>query len=410
MVNFGSQASIPPSDRNRGQSNASVGLPQRPRNPAQPRRRSGPNDGSAPKGPKKGSGGGGGRASTQSSSNGQAGRRKQPSIRESWGASSRRESRVDEEDDDDDDDDDSRIEREEEDDSKRARKRGRASSATNTQRSSLGGAGVIGRRGIPQPNQPGSHTGQDKRRQQQQRPEEEQQEKQQSGQREQNSNRDASSAPASPPKSYVHVAPYRRRVRQSAIETKWSPLTNGSLTAISATLQHAQRPILQRMSNSQLRREYTSSAFRLITHRITQKISRGLPFPPASMPANVGRAPLQSDGGREVELNFESVLDGKVNLERQLEPALDGLEVLRREKEALETELELDYKTLQNLEAGTKAQAREQRSLLRQAHVLVPAATNASANTDGEGTTSQRDGAGFELTRDEDAAMGGAFT
>ncbi|KAG5925625.1 hypothetical protein E4U53_003264, partial [Claviceps sorghi] len=68
----------------------------------------------------------------------------------------------------------------------------------------------------------------------------------------------------------------------------------------------AQRPILQRISDSQLRREHTASALRLITHRISRKISRGLPFPPASMPANVGRAPLQSDGGREVELNFES--------------------------------------------------------------------------------------------------------
>ncbi|KAG6017006.1 hypothetical protein E4U43_002579 [Claviceps pusilla] len=373
-------SNLPPNRKRAQPSTASFGLPQRPRNPAQPTGRSGTNDPGAAKK----------RKSSSNGQEGQAGQRKQTSIRESWGASSRRETRGDEEEEQDDDD-----EADEDSDSERARKRGRASGTERTQRSSLGGPGVIGRRGIPQPNQPGSRAAQDKRQgqgQQQQNP----------GQRDQESNREPSSVPPSPPKPYVHVAPYRRRVRQSVIESKWSPLANASLTAVSTTLQHAQRPILQRMSDTQLRRECTSSALRLITRRITRRIARGLPFPPASMPANVGRAPLQSDGGREVELNFESVLDGKVNLERQLEPALDGLEVLRREKEAMEEELELDYETLRNLEAGARAQAREQRSLLRKAHVLAPAAANA-----GREATSRSE---FELTRDEDAAKGGAFT
>ncbi|KAG5912792.1 hypothetical protein E4U42_001826 [Claviceps africana] len=369
-------ASIPPPNRKRGQ----------PSNAAKKRKSSG----------------GGGRQSMQSSSNGQAGQRKQLSIRESWGAPGRRRETRGEAEDDDDDDDDDEEEREDDDESAGARKRGRASDA-GAQRSSLGGAGVIGRRGIPQPNQP---------RPQQQKQQQQQQQKQHPpGQRDRDASRDASSAPPSPPKPYVHVAPYTRRVRQSAIEAKWSPLANASLTAVSTTLQDAQRPVLQRISDSQLRREHTASALRLIAHRVTRKISRGLPFPPASMPANVGRAPLQSDGGREVELNFESVLDGKGTLERQLEPALDGLEVLRREKEALEGELELDYETLRNLEAGARAQAREQRSLLRRAHVLAPAAANANANANAEAEGSSRPhGAGFEWTKDEDAARGGAFT
>ncbi|GAB0135127.1 hypothetical protein EsDP_00003475 [Epichloe bromicola] len=380
------QAPNPPPNRKRGRpSNASLGLPPRSRNPAQPRKSSGPGDpGAAAK--KRKSGGRGGRLSAQSNK-GQAGQRKQSTIRESWSTSSRRDARSD------DDEEEDEDEEEEDYDSARAKKRGRSSNAPH--RSSLGGTGVIGRRGIPQPNQPRSR-GHDKdkvkdkdKRQDQEPPDGE-----------------ASSAPPSPPKPYVHVAPHARRVRQSAIEAKWSPLANASLTAVTNTLQHTQRPILQRLSDSQLRREYTSSALRHITHRIMRKISRGLPFPPASMPANVGRAPLQSDGGREVELNFESVLDGKLNLERQLEPALDGLEVLRREKEAMEEELELDYETLRNLEAGARAQAREQRSLLRKAHVLTPA----PANSEGE-TTARDDMDGFELTRDEDAAsVGGAFT
>jgi hypothetical protein len=123
------------------------------------------------------------------------------------------------------------------------------------------------------------------------------------------------------------------------------------------------------------------------------------------MPANVGRAPLQSDAGREVELNFESVLDGKLNLERQLEPALDGLEVLRREKEAMEEELERDYVTLRNLEAGAKAQAREQRSLLKKAHVLTPS-LSMKQEDGGEGV---QDNDGFVFARDPGTASGSAF-
>ncbi|KAG5967353.1 hypothetical protein E4U57_000936 [Claviceps arundinis] len=380
-------ASNPPPNRKRAQpSNTSIG--PRSRNSAQPRKSSGPNtSGGAAKKRKSSSIGVASRLSTQSG-NAKRGRPKGSTNR---GVSSRRGTRGD-----DNDDDEAEEEYQDDDDSPRAKKRGRTSSVT--QRSSLGTSAVIGRRGIPQPNQPGSQAAPDRSQ-------------------DQDSNREASSAPPSPPKPYVHVAPYTRRVRQSIIEAKWSPLANASLTAISTTLQHAQRPILQRISDSQLRREYTSSALRLITHRITRKISRGLPFPPASMPANVGRAPLQSDGGREVELNFESVLDGKVALERQLEPALDGLEVLRREKETLEEELERDYETLRTLEAGARAQAREQRSLLRRAHVLAPVAGNENGNGNGNGNgNAEGDGDGdaeggeFELAREDDVARSGAFT
>lgn len=118
-----------------------------------------------------------------------------------------------------------------------------------------------------------------------------------------------------------------------------------------------------------------------------------------------------------MELNFESVLDGKVALERQLEPALDGLEVLRREKETLEEVLERDYETLRTLEAGARAQAREQRSLLRRAHVLAPVAGNGNRNGNAEGDgdgdaegVSGREGGEFELAREEDVARSGAFT
>lgn len=90
------------------------------------------------------------------------------------------------------------------------------------------------------------------------------------------------------------------------------------------------------------------------------------------------------DGGRELELDFERVLDASQALERQLDPALHAVELLRKEKERLERELERDYKTLQNLEAGARGQSRQQREQLKKAHVLTPHATTSRAGDDVE--------------------------
>lgn len=83
-------------------------------------------------------------------------------------------------------------------------------------------------------------------------------------------------------------------------------------------------------------------------------------------------------------MDFESVLDGAQALERQLEPILHAVELLRREKESMEVELEKDYLTLQNLEAGAKGQARERRDQIKRAHVLVPE-TMSGSRDDGVG-------------------------
>ncbi|KAJ4860903.1 CENP-Q, a CENPA-CAD centromere complex subunit domain-containing protein [Trichoderma breve] len=185
----------------------------------------------------------------------------------------------------------------------------------------------------------------------------------------------------SPSKPYPHVSPHINRVRQSTIESKWSPLPETTVAAANSMLVMAHRPVLQRLSGSEQRQNHTSAALRLVSHRITRKIARGIPFPPASMPsARVPRgrqagaapgAPGVTDG-RATELDFESVLDAKMALERQLDPALHAVELLTREKEKLERELERDYETLRNLESSAKAQGREYRGLLKKAHVLAP--------------------------------------
>lgn len=195
--------------------------------------------------------------------------------------------------------------------------------------------------------------------------------------------------PPSPPKAYPHVAPHIRRVRQSTIQNKWSSLGGGSIKALTSILQLAHRPILQRLSNSQQRRKATSDALRLVTDRITRKITR-LPFPPASLPTRTkpgrprgGRA--EQDGGRETELNFESVLDAKQTLERQLDPVLHAVELLNGEVERMEAEVERDWETLRSLEAQARAQARENKGLLKNAHALTPAGKKGGGDKEEDG-------------------------
>ncbi|KAH7320088.1 CENP-Q, a CENPA-CAD centromere complex subunit-domain-containing protein [Stachybotrys elegans] len=182
--------------------------------------------------------------------------------------------------------------------------------------------------------------------------------------------------PPSPAKPYVHVASRVRRIRQSTIQEKWTPLGGASLAVAADMLQLGQQPILQRLDSTQQRRGHASSALHLVAGRIMRKMRKGLPFPPASMAPSAARG--EADAGRETELDFEKVLDARQALERRLDPSLHAVELLRREKERLERELERDYQALKALEVSARAQAREQRSLLKKAHVLAPEAKPAS--------------------------------
>ncbi|KAM3510752.1 hypothetical protein MY11210_005625 [Beauveria gryllotalpidicola] len=240
---------------------------------------------------------------------------------------------------------------------------------------------------------------------------------------------DDDDGPPSPEKPYPHVAPFTRRVRQSTIETKWSPLGRGSLKALTSILQLAQRPVLQRLTSSSAsasasrRAAPTEAALRLITKRVLDKIrgvpARGLaplPFPPASLPTRTqrgrprgGRA--EQDGGRETELNFESVLDAKQTLERQLDPVLHAVDLLGAEARRMEDELEHDYERLRLLEAEARTRARENKNLLKRAHVLAPQGGGAAAGgengEEGEGskTFANTEGAGmnpFQNMDDDD--------
>ncbi|KXH40141.1 hypothetical protein CNYM01_11528 [Colletotrichum nymphaeae SA-01] len=176
-----------------------------------------------------------------------------------------------------------------------------------------------------------------------------------------------------------HIAARVRQVPRSVIEEKWSPLTNPSLSIISNLLRLAERPVLQRIPGSEKRRDQAASALHLITNRLVKKLSRGLPFPPASTPPtggkNSSRKLLDTDGGRVEELNFERVIEGVAALERQLDPLLHAVDLLKTEKEREEKALEEDYDTLRTLEANARSEARNFKDSLRKTHVLVPEAT-----------------------------------
>ncbi|KAM5345627.1 hypothetical protein ACJ41O_011488 [Fusarium nematophilum] len=186
----------------------------------------------------------------------------------------------------------------------------------------------------------------------------------------------------SPPKPYLHVAPYTRTIRSSTIAAKWTPLEGATLSAASSILALAHQPILQRTSSTRNRRAHASAALHLVSRRIERKLARGLPFPPASAQAGSGggggggrlgrRRGADVDGGRALELDFESVLDGRAALERQLVPGMHAVELLRAERDRMERELERDYEDLSKLEESARAQTRKRKDLYRKAHVLAP--------------------------------------
>ncbi|KAF4955171.1 hypothetical protein FGADI_4753 [Fusarium gaditjirri] len=224
-------------------------------------------------------------------------------------------------------------------------------------------------------------------------PQEEQQEtnkKKRRGKEKDDAPSDSDESLASPPKPYIHIAPFKRTIRSSKIAADWTGLAGASLPTTKSILKLAQQPILQRMAPTNNRRTHTSAALHLVYRRMERKLARGLPFPPGNASTTTKRR-LDADGGRALELDFEAVLDGKAALERQLVPGMHAVELLKTEKERMERELERDYEKLRNLEANARAQTRERKDLFRKAHVLAPISRPASKDQDTTFITDNKD-------------------
>ena len=177
--------------------------------------------------------------------------------------------------------------------------------------------------------------------------------------------------PRSPPKPYLHVSEHVIHVPQSTIDSKWSPLNDPSIQNATTTLSLAHRPVIQTVATNRQAQLHATAVLDHVGNRITRRIKKGLPFPPATSTAARSRA-LSKRDARSVELDFESVINGVAVLQGQLEPLLHSVELLKRAKQKHEEELEKDYISLQNLEAGARGQARERKQLLKKAHPMAP--------------------------------------
>ncbi|RGP66664.1 cylicin ii [Fusarium sporotrichioides] len=207
---------------------------------------------------------------------------------------------------------------------------------------------------------------------------------------------DSDEALPSPPKPYLHIAPFKRTIRSSHIAAKWSPLTGSSLLAATSILTLAQRPVLQRTATTRNRRDHATAALNLVSRRIERKLDRGVPFPPASSTTSTRRR-ADADGGRAMELDFEAVLDGKQALERQLHPGKHAVELLKAERDRMEKELEKDYEVLRSLEANARAQTKERKDLFRKAHVLAPTSLPKNQGQDTQFVANKDEGSLKEL-------------
>lgn len=164
---------------------------------------------------------------------------------------------------------------------------------------------------------------------------------------------------AAPP-PFRQLTSRTRRVPREVIDAKWSPLEATSISSVGDLLHSASRPVLLRMTNLSRHAE-AKAALNAVSKRLRSKLSRGLPFPPATTAAR-----------REDELHFERAIDGVHSLEAQLDPLLHGVALLKKEKERAQRELEREYKVLHSLGANARAVGKERRDQLRKMHVLVP--------------------------------------
>ncbi|KAI1858887.1 uncharacterized protein JN550_012346 [Neoarthrinium moseri] len=169
-----------------------------------------------------------------------------------------------------------------------------------------------------------------------------------------------SRSPSPDPAPYRHLTTRVRRIPRDTITNKWSPLDATSIDSVTELLHSASRPVLLRLNNLQKHAQATA-ALNAISNRLRSRLTRGLPFPPAT-----------TSQRREDELEFERTVDGIQSLQAQLDPLLHGVSLLQREKERAEKELEREYRLLNALGANARSEARSRRDQLRKVHTLVP--------------------------------------
>lgn len=157
------------------------------------------------------------------------------------------------------------------------------------------------------------------------------------------------------PPEYQHLSKVTRNVPHHAIEEKWTPLPADCIELISQLLSDVQKPVIARFKKEQ-NGSQASSILQRTTHRLANKLSRGLPFPQGTRPQ------------REDDFNFEKILDHNRALEAQLTPAIHANELLEDELSKEETWLESEKAILAELEANAKSAAVSRKDAKRKLH------------------------------------------
>ncbi|KAL2886941.1 Kinetochore protein fta7 [Ceratocystis lukuohia] len=191
------------------------------------------------------------------------------------------------------------------------------------------------------------------------------------------------------PRKYPHLAPRVRHIPRSVIEDKWSPLEASSQAAIKAVLHLAAQPALTRAGTNATRHKAGLAAIRAVSKRIQSKLSRGLPFPPASpggVPVRGGpampRRRKDTDAGRADELDFEKTLAGVNVLEEGLDTLLHSVALLEKERDNLVRQIEKEHERAVKLEGDVKKEATMWKESLRKAHALTPGKAQQDSSSD----------------------------
>ncbi|KAL1898693.1 hypothetical protein Cpir12675_001800 [Ceratocystis pirilliformis] len=190
------------------------------------------------------------------------------------------------------------------------------------------------------------------------------------------------------PRKYPYLAPRVRHIPRSVIEEKWTPLEASSQATIKAILHLAAQPALTRAGTNATRHKAGLAAIRAVSKRIQSKLSRGLPFPPASpggVPVRGGpvvpRRRKDTDAGRADELDFEKTLAGVNVLEEGLDTLLHSVALLEKERDNLVQQIEKEHERAVKLEGDVKKEATMWKESLRKAHALTPGKTQQDSSS-----------------------------
>jgi len=158
--------------------------------------------------------------------------------------------------------------------------------------------------------------------------------------------------------SYQHLATVTHSVSMQTIEKKWAALPPACIERISQLCQSLLRPVVMHVTDERRKIE-ASTAVEMVSRRLTNKLSKGIPFPQATRTR------------REDDFDFENILDHNRLLAAQLMPILHSNELLESELIKQKVLIEQDKEVLTQLETNAKSEAARVKQDERKQHVLV---------------------------------------